>query len=164
MLIVAKKFRPARFLAGLALLALGIGFTGAGLGLAKDIHLAQTTMTITKVDPTNRKNNEDRVAYLEQYGWVVEEDPVSVEDIRLPESFDQSYEPYLSLQEDQGFSLQDYAGKTIIRYTYAVQNYPGLKEGIWACLLLYKNTVIGGEIYCNQGDGFTQGLDYPIKK
>ncbi|MDY3015069.1 MAG: DUF4830 domain-containing protein [Evtepia sp.] len=164
MLIVAKKFRPARFLAGLVLLALGIGFTGAGLDLAKEIRLAQTAMTIVKVDPTNRKTNEDRVAYLEQYGWIVEQAPVSIEDIRLPESFDRSYEPYLSLQEAQGFSLQTYAGKTIKRYTYSVQNYPGLKEGIWACLLLDQNTVIGGEIHCSQGDGFTQGLEYPIKK
>ena len=47
------------------------------------------------------------------------------------------------------------------RYTYSIKNYPGLQENIWASILVYKKTVIGGEVFCNQGDGFTQGLPYP---
>jgi len=53
------------------------------------------------------------------------------------------------------------AGKTVKRYTYGVLNYPGLREDIWASLLVYRHTVVGGEIFCSQGDGFTQGLAYP---
>lgn len=62
------------------------------------------------------------------------------------------------------FDLTQYAGKTIQRYTYAVKNFPGLQENIWASLLLYQDQVVGGEVYSNQGDGFMQGLAYPAKQ
>ena len=64
---------------------------------------------------------------------------------------------YLTLQESQGFDRHQYAGKTIQRYTYAVKNFPGLQENIWASLLLYQDQVIGGEVYSNQGDGLCRG-------
>ena len=92
------------------------------------------------------------------------EEAANQEDIRLPDVFDDSYEAYLTLQESQGFDLTQYAGKTIQRYTYAVKNFPGLQENIWASLLLYQDQVIGGEVYSNQGDGFMQGLVYPAKQ
>ena len=107
--------------------------------------------------------NEDRVAYLESFGWLVAEEPASVEEILIPETFDASYDEYLALQSEQGFDLTQYSGKTVKRYTYQVKNYPGLQEHIWASLLVYQKTIIGGEIYCSQGAGFTQGLEYPMK-
>jgi hypothetical protein len=103
------------------------------------------------------------VAYLQTHGWLVSEEPASVEEVLIPETFDASYDEYLALQSSQGFDLTQYAGKTVKRYTYQVSNYPGLKENIWASLLIYKRTVIAGEIYCSQGDGFTQSLEYPIQ-
>ena len=103
------------------------------------------------------------LAFLEGYGWIVSQEPAAVEDIRLPDTCDASYDEYLSLQKSQGFDLSQYAGKTVKRYTYQVSNYPGLQENIWASLLLYKKEVIGGEIYSNEGDGFIQALPYPAK-
>lgn len=162
MIIITKKLRPRRLVAGCALCLLALGVLGAGLGLVRDIQTAQVVAEVG-VDPRNVKSNADRIAYLEAHGWIVGQDAVSVEDIRLPDTFDVSYADYLTLQSDQGFDLTQYAGKTIKRYTYQVNNYPGLQENIWASLLIYKKDVIGGEVYCNQGDGFVQGLDYPAK-
>ena len=104
------------------------------------------------------------MAYLEGCGWLVGEEAVSQEDIRLPDAFDGAYADYLALQSAQGFDLTQYAGKTVQRYTYAVKNYPGLQEDIWASLLLYRDQVIGGEVFSNAGDGFLQGLAYPIQQ
>ena len=86
-----------------------------------------------------------------------------VEAVPLPTKFDAAYQAYLTLQRSQGFDLEKYAGETIKRYTYQVKNYPGLQENIWACLLVCKHQIIGGEIFCNQGDGFTQSLEFPMK-
>lgn len=86
-----------------------------------------------------------------------------VEALTLPTKFDAAYQAYLTLQRSQGFDLEKYAGETIKRYTYQVKNYPGLQENIWACLLVCKHQIIGGEIFCNQGDGFTQSLEFPMK-
>lgn len=163
MFIVAKKFHPVRLIAGLAALAVAIGFVGAGLGLAQDIREAEV-LASTPVSPKGIKSNEDRIAYLERYGWLVGKEPASVEEVLIPETFDSSYDDYLALQDSQGFDLREYAGKTVKRYTYAISNYPGLQEGIWASLLVYKKTVVGGEIYSCEGDGFTQGLAYPGQK
>ena len=121
-------------------------------------------MANLQVDPRGVASNAERVAYLESYGWIVTPEAAAAEDIRLPDTFDASYDDYLALQKEQGFDLEAYAGKTIQRYTYQVTNYPGLQENIWACLLLYKKEVIGGEVYCSQGDGFMQGLAYPIQE
>ena len=67
----------------------------------------------------------------------------------------------MALTIENTIDLTAYAGKTVKRYTYAVHNYPGLQQNIWASLLMDKKTVIGGEVFCSQGDGFTQGLAYP---
>ena len=135
----------------------------SGLDLIQDVQTAQAVVQL-QANPENVKTNDDRVAYLESCGWLVGEEAANQEDIRLPDVFDDSYEAYLTLQESQGFDLTQYAGKTIQRYTYAVKNFPGLQENIWASLLLYQDQVIGGEVYSNQGDGFMQGLAYPAKQ
>lgn len=162
MIIVAKKLRPLRLAVGLALFVLVCGVLGGGLGLVQDIQKAQAVASL-QVDPRGIHSNQERVDYLESYGWIVSPEAVSVEEIHLPDSFDDSYSDYLALQKEQGFDLTRYAGKTIQRFTYQVTNYPGLRENIWACLLLYRKEVIGGEVYCSQGDGFQQGLTYPAQ-
>ena len=163
MIIITKKLRPRRLVAGCALAAVAIAAVGAGLDLIQDVQTAQAVVQL-QANPENVKTNDDRVAYLESCGWLVGEEAANQEDIRLPDVFDDSYEAYLTLQESQGFDLTQYAGKTIQRYTYAVKNFPGLQENSWASLLLYQDQVIGGEVYSNQGDGFMQGLAYPAKQ
>ena len=103
------------------------------------------------------------MAYLESLGWLTAAQPSAEEALTLPTKFDAAYQAYLTLQRSQGFDLEKYAGETIKRYTYQVKNYPGLQENIWACLLVCKHQIIGGEIFCNQGDGFTQSLEFPMK-
>lgn len=162
MLIVAKKLHPVRLLAVVAFLTLATGFTIGGFGLARDIQKAEAVANM-EVSPKNIKTNADRISYFECYGWLVGAEPVAVEEVLIPKQFDSSYKDYLALQESQGFHLEDYAGKTVKRYTYSITNYPGLKEGIWGSLLIYKKNVIGGEIYSCEGDGFTASLSYPIE-
>ena len=113
------------------------------------------------VDPSGVKTNEDRVAYLEGYGWVVSEQPVSVEELVIPEELDDSYSQYLELQSAQGFDLTGYQGKRVKRYTYQVANYPSGDGEVLANLLVHKNTVIGGEVLSAQPGGFIHGLERP---
>lgn len=112
-------------------------------------------------DPKGVKTNEDRVDYLRAYGWEVLEDPVAVQEMLIPEEMDESYQEYLALQRDQGFELSRYEGKRIKRYTYEVTNYPTGEAGVQANLLLYRNTVVGGEVLSARMDGFLHGLTMP---
>ena len=107
------------------------------------------------------KSNEDRIAYLAQFGWEVNPEAVSVEELLIPELFDETYEEYLELQASQGFDLNPYRGKRVKRYTYEITNYPTADATVHASLLLYKNTVIGGEILSPTADGFLHGLNKP---
>ena len=111
--------------------------------------------------PKGIKTNEDRVAYLEGYGWQVLEEPLATEELLIPEEMDESYDDYLALQASQGFDLEQYAGKRVKRYTYEITNYPTGEAGVQANLMLYRNTVIGGEVLSPQMDGFLHGLSMP---
>ena len=72
-----------------------------------------------------------------------------------------SYAQYIDLQRQQGFDLERYAGKRAKRYTYEILNYPSGETGVQANLLLYKTTVIGGEVLSPRLDGFLHGLAMP---
>ena len=54
------------------------------------------------------RDNDDRIAYLEQFGWAVSSEPIAVEELLIPETFDASYDEYLALQSEQGFDLTAY--------------------------------------------------------
>lgn len=107
------------------------------------------------------KTNQDRVAYLQYFGWQVSEQPTAVEELLIPREFDGSYAEYLALQSSQGFDLERCAGKRVKRYSYEVLNYPTGESGVIANLLIHKNSVIGGEVLSPRLDGFLHGLSMP---
>lgn len=111
--------------------------------------------------PKGVKSAQDRIDYLSAYGWQVSEEPIATQELFIPEELDDSYDEYVALQSQQGFNLEKYTGKRVKRYTYEVLNYPTGETGVQANLLLYKNTVIGGEILSPQLDGFLHGLAMP---
>ena len=102
-----------------------------------------------------------RIAYLESFGWTVEPEPVSVEELIVPEEFDETYDSYLALQEQQGFDLTKYRGRRIKRYCYRITNYPSGETGVQAGLLVYRGAIIGGDVLSSQLDGFIHSLEWP---
>lgn len=110
------------------------------------------------VSPKGIRSEEDRVAYLQEWGWQVNPQAALVEELELPEEFGETYSQYLALQTGQGFDLEKHAGKRVRRYTYEILNYPTGETGVIAHLLVRKNTVIGGEII---GGSFLHGLAIP---
>lgn len=109
-------------------------------------------------------NNEQRLAFLSQFGWKVEEDPVSVEEVIIPINFNKIYESYNELQKSQDLDLTKYAGETAKKWTYQVKNYPGYGEDsdcIRANLLVFEGVIIGGDISNIEQDGFMRTFDFP---
>ncbi len=101
---------------------------------------------------------EGRIAFLQQFGWQVEEEPVSVEEIVIPTEFSDVYEAYNALQLEQGLDLKRYAGKTCKRWVYQVLNYPRDGQQVLATLLIYHGSVIGGDISSANLNGFMTGF------
>ena len=134
-------------------------------GAALAFHAADPDTAVKAAAPSPAsakvKTNEERIAYLESYGWKVSPEPVLVEEMLIPESFDESYTEYLTLQQSQGFDLSEYCGKRVRRCTYEITNYPTGETGIQVSILIYKNKVIGGEVLSPQLNGFLHGLKMP---
>lgn len=109
----------------------------------------------------------ERVAFLSQFGWQIDEDPVQVEEIVIPAEFDETYEKYNEIQLAQDMDLSVYAGKTAKKWTYTVRNYPGYETEnscIRANVIVFDGAVIGGDISSLEQGGFMQGFDFPVQQ
>ena len=103
-------------------------------------------------------NNDARVKFLTDFGWEVSTSPTESSQVRIPQEQSQVYERYNALQKSQGYDLSQYAGKTVMRYVYKVNNFPGATEPVYATLLVYKNQIIGGDITNTAAKGVVQGF------
>ena len=112
----------------------------------------------TTTAATSVSNNDARVQFLKGLGWEVSTSPTESSQVRIPKEQSQVYERYNALQKSQGYDLTQYAGKTVMRYVYKVNNYPGATEPVYATLLVYKNQIIGGDITDTAAKGTIQGL------
>ena len=104
------------------------------------------------------KTNEDRIAFLTQFGWEVESTPTESTTVAIPAEFDKVFAAYNELQRRQGLDLSSYASRTVERYTYTVKNYEGFDGTVQANLLVYRGRVIGGDICSAASDGFIHGF------
>lgn len=105
--------------------------------------------------------NEERIAFLSQFGWKAGADPLEVREVVIPAVFDQVYQNYNTLQQRQDFDLAKYAEKRVKRWTYAITNYPGYAADsglVRANLLVYDGKVIGGDICSIELNGFMHGF------
>ena len=97
---------------------------------------------------------DQRSAFLAQYGWEVDPEPLEIREVAIPEEFDEVYTRYNALQKEQGMDLLPYAGKTCKQWIYKVLNYPRSNEEVRAVMLVYEGQVIGGDISSVAIDGF----------
>lgn len=111
------------------------------------------------VSGTKLVSPEDRTAYLTGCGYSVSQAPERVQEVRIPEEFNEVYEQYNSLQKSQGFDLEKYRGKTVMQYVYQVENYPHDNgDPVYATLLIYRNKLIGADL----GRGGTESFLRPL--
>ena len=106
-------------------------------------------------------SNDDRVTFLESFGWDVTNSPVETGQVRIPMDSTEVFSRYNALQKSQGYDLSAFAGKNVMRYVYQVSNYPGATEPVYATLLVYKDQVIGGDVTDTAATGHIQGFTMP---
>jgi hypothetical protein len=103
-------------------------------------------------------SNDARVKFLTDLGWDVSTSPAESGQVRIPQEQTEVYERYNALQKSQGYDLSQYAGKTVMRYVYKINNFPGATDPVYATLLVYKNQIIGGDITNTSAKGVVQGF------
>ncbi|MBE6800123.1 MAG: DUF4830 domain-containing protein [Ruminococcaceae bacterium] len=106
-------------------------------------------------------SEEDILSFISNYGWQVDDAPVEVRDVIIPETFDDVYNNYNEIQLEQGFNLEKYAGQRVKRWTYIVRNYPDTSptdDFIRINILVSDGVVVGGDVCSVKLDGFMHGF------
>ncbi len=109
-------------------------------------------------------SEEDILSFISNYGWQVDNVPVEVRDVIIPEIFDEVYQNYNEIQIEQGFNLEKYAGQRVKRWTYIIRNYPETlptDDFIRINILVSDGVVIGGDVCSVKLDGFMHGFYLP---
>lgn len=109
----------------------------------------------------NVSNNDARVAFLKSFGWDVTTSPVESSQVKIPSESSEVFDRYNALQKSQGYDLSSYAGKTVMRFVYKINNYPNATEPVYATLLVYKNQIIGGDVTDTSAKGVVRGFTMP---
>lgn len=146
MMVVSLKANRKRILAFLLLAAIVVGACFFLLGNKE-----------TKATSIPGGTNEERVLYLQSFGWQVGNEAAETREVMIPASFNDVYSAYNVMQQAQGFDLKPYAGEVCTQYKYKVENYPKETE-VYATLLVYGERIIGGDLACSKVDGFMHGF------
>lgn len=161
MFVYSMKASTLKFFAilGVALIAI------ATLMFLVPTYTVATTASVAKEIESIRfdgvKTSEDRISFLEQYGWRVEATPVEEAEVTVPKEFDKVMTTYNEIQKQQGLDLSKYGRRTMMRYTYKVTNYPDYSGTVYANILVYKNRVVAGDICSSDANGFIHTLSMP---
>lgn len=107
------------------------------------------------------ETEQERLAFISQFGYEVTEEPLKVEEVIIPEEFDENYASYNEIQKSQNFDLEKYKGCRVKKWTYEVTNYKGYENAdgiIEINLLIYNSLVVGADIQCLEQNGFLKPL------
>lgn len=105
------------------------------------------------------KTNDDRIEFLEQFGWQVKSEAVESLEVTVPSEFDKIFTAYNEIQKQHGLDLSKYKKKNVMRYTYEITNYSGYDGTVYANIIVYRNKVIGGDVCSADVKGFMHGLE-----
>ncbi|MBS6164113.1 MAG: DUF4830 domain-containing protein, partial [Clostridiales bacterium] len=94
MFVLSVKAEKKRLLIGLAAALLAITLLAVAFSLQGG-----------GVPDIPGETNDQRVVFLQQYGWEVEEEPIDVQEVILPEEFNDVYTNYNAVQKTQNMVL-----------------------------------------------------------
>ena len=153
MLVMTAKVHKKKL--AIILVAIVVAVTGLVILLGGEKDAAPTSTTAAVA------SNDDRVKFLNSFGWEVTTSPTHSSQVRIPSEPSEVFSRYNDLQKDQGYDLSAYAGQTVMRYVYEVNNYPGATEPVYATVLIRRHEVIGGDITDTAAKGMIHGFQKP---
>lgn len=155
MMVMTAKVDPKKGLLALAAIA--------ALVLALILLLGGGKQEAAQTGAPAVGNNDDRVKFLQSFGWEVTTTPSESSQVLIPQESGEVFQRYNTLQKSQGYDLSQYSGKKVMRYVYKINNYPGATEPVYATLLIDKNEIIGGDVTDTAAKGRIQGFKMPTQ-
>lgn len=156
MLVMTAKVDKKKILIGVGALILAVIGLVALLGGRSEPAQQETSATTNQA-----QSNDERLKFLTDFGWDVTASPTESMQVRIPSESSDVFDRYNALQKSQGFDLSNYAGKTVMRYVYQINNYPGATEPVYASVLVYKDQIIGGDVTDTGPNGQVRGFAMP---
>lgn len=98
----------------------------------------------TVISATRYYTNDDRVSYIKQLGYSIDEETAITKDIIIPTQFSDVYNRYNELQKEAGFDLSLYKGQPATTYEYKIANQ---QEPTYITLIISEGQLIGGDIH-----------------
>lgn len=142
------------------------------LGVLGTIMLCLGVMALGKIEPVNATKDEkvsdlsDIIVKIGEYGYQVDKSPAEIEQVNIPEKFNDVYKNYNEMQKCQGFDLEKYKGKIAKRYCFKITNYKDVVKDnkcnfdeVYINILVCKNKIIAGEVFSKNIDGFMHTFD-----
>ncbi len=112
--------------------------------------------------PANATNeNEERIAFLSSFGYTVNGEPTETQSICIPTEPSEVFDRYNALQLSQGYDLTKYAGQSVTRYVYALEDYDDTGAQWYATLLVADGEIIGGDVASSEPGGAMHGFQRP---
>ncbi len=116
-------------------------------------------IVVTAFFSIDSSTNKMIVEYIEDIGWEIEDSPMEISHLTIPENFDAVYQTYNALQKQSGLSFEDFKGKKVTRYTYRVLNHKeSRKSQVVAGVFVFENTIIGADISSADSNGFMHAI------
>lgn len=156
MLVMTAKVDKKKILIAAAALVVAILVLLALVGGGGEPVPEQTAATTPQAG-----SNDERVKFLTDFGWDVTASPTESMKVRIPSESSEVFDRYNALQKSQGYDLTGFAGKTVMRYVYQVNNFPNATEPVYATLLVYKDEIIGGDVTDSGPQGQVRGFAMP---
>ncbi|MGN1340134.1 MAG: DUF4830 domain-containing protein [Oscillospiraceae bacterium] len=92
------------------------------------------------------ETNQQRLEYIQSFGWNTGITHSDVKEVRIPVNFDEVYEEYNDLQKKQGFDLRSYRAHSVKKYTYEISKSDDDPVQLYAELLVENGEIIGADI------------------
>ena len=136
MFVWSIKTTGKQLCAAVCTVALGLALLGVALFVPETP--VQTAATVADTP-------EKQQAFLRSLGYIADEEPLSCEEIQIPENpRDAAFVAYNGLQMQGGFNLGLYCGHAVKRFAWNVQTEDG--TAYVAHLCLYKDKIVGGDL------------------
>ena len=112
----------------------------------------------TGVSFSGIKTNEDRIAFVSQFGIELTGDPKEEIEFRIPDKLEGPLAEYNELQKSQGLDLGRYKNKKVTRYTYEIDGYGDYSGPVCVNLIVFRNKVIACDVSSADPAGFVEPL------
>lgn len=147
--------------AGVALA--GVVFaTGSFFKNSDDDALATAAGQTQAVSPAKMKieNTASIEEFFKAYGITVDVSSATVDKVKIPKKWDESFSAFNTVVKDSGFDLTKFKGKTVEKWVMLSPDKSAGEEKVSAVVLVYKEQPVGAYLVA-QPSGEVTGLPLP---